>query len=435
MSTICIHGLGYIGLPTAAMFANYGHNVIGYDTSDEVVTQLEDGDIHIDEPGLRAFVTQAFESGNLQISNEVVPAKYHAICVPTPFDEDEKAADLRYVQAAGESVAPHLRTGDTVILESTVPPGTTVELLQPVLEESGLNAGSDFALVHCPETVLPGNIITELRQNDRIIGGVNGVSIEAAVRLYDSFVEGDIRTTANATTAEFVKLIQNTFRDTNIALANEIAKLAHDYGIDSREAIELANRHPRVEIHQPGPGVGGHCLPIDPWFLGQNSDRLDLIAHAREVNDGMVDYVIDVLERELGELNDKRIAILGVAYKGDVGDTRMSPGLALAQRLQQWTGDTNEAVAMGGGGGPDAHVSPDIRLHDPHVDDQTIDLRSLAEAVDGADAVVITTDHSEYSELTPETIMNEGYDRLVMDTKAVLNEETWRASSHTFYRL
>lgn len=435
MSTICIHGLGYIGLPTAAMFANYGHDVIGYDTSNEVVTQLEDGDIHIDEPGLRAFVTQAFESGNLQISNEVVPAKYHAICVPTPFDEDDKAADLRYVQAAGESVAPHLRTGDTVILESTVPPGTTVELLQPVLEESGLNAGSDFALVHCPETVLPGNIITELRQNDRIIGGVNGVSIEAAVRLYDSFVEGDIRTTANATTAEFVKLIQNTFRDTNIALANEIAKLAHDYGIDSREAIKLANRHPRVEIHQPGPGVGGHCLPIDPWFLGQNSDRLDLIAHAREVNDGMVDYVIDVLEKELGGLNDKRIAILGVAYKGDVGDTRMSPGLALAQQLQQRTEDTNEAVAMDGGGNPDVHVSPDIRLHDPHVNDQTIDLRSLGDAVDGADAVVITTDHSEYSELTPETIMDESYDRLVMDTKAVLDEETWRASSHTFYRL
>lgn len=433
MSRICVHGLGYIGLPTAAMFANYDHNVIGYDTSDDVVTQLEDGDVHFDEPGLRAFVTQALDSGNLQISSDVVPAKYHAICVPTPFDETDKTADLRYVKAAGEAVAPHLRTGDTVILESTVPPGTTVEVLQPVLEESGLDAGLDFALVHCPETVLPGNIITELRQNDRIIGGVNGVSTEAAVRLYESFVEGDIRTTANATTAEFVKLIQNTFRDTNIALANEIAKLAHDYGIDSRKAIELANRHPRVQIHQPGPGVGGHCLPIDPWFLGQNSDRLDLIAHAREVNDGMVDYVIDILEQELGELDGKRIAILGVAYKGNVGDTRMSPGLALAHRLQQRTADANESVAMDGGS--DAHVSPDIRLHDPHVDDQTIDLQSLDDAVDGADAVVITTDHDEYSELTPRTLMNEDYDRLVVDTKAVLDEETWRGSSHTFCRL
>lgn len=435
MSTICIHGLGYIGLPTAAMFANYGHDVIGYDTSDEIVTQLENGDVHFDEPGLRAFVTQALESENLQISDEIVPAKYHAICVPTPFDEEDKAADLRYVRAAGESVAPHLRTGDTVILESTVPPGTTVEVLQPMLEESGLNAGLDFALVHCPETVLPGNIITELRQNDRIIGGVNGVSTEAAVRLYDSFVEGDIRTTANATTAEFVKLIQNTFRDANIALANEIAKLAHDYGINSREAIELANRHPRVEIHQPGPGVGGHCLPIDPWFLGQNSDQLDLIAHAREVNDGMVDYVIDILEQELGGLDGKRIAILGVAYKGNVGDTRMSPGLMLARRLQRRTANTNESDVVAMDGGSEAHVSPDVRLHDPHVDDQTIDLQSLTDAVDGADAVVITTDHDEYTELTPETIMNENSDRLVMDTKAVLNEETWRESNHTFYRL
>lgn len=433
MSTICVHGLGYIGLPTAAMFANYDHTVYGYDTSEQIVTQLERGEIHIDEPGLRAFVTQALESGNLQITDEVVPAKYHAICVPTPFDTTTKKADLSYVESAAEAIVPHLRTGDTVILESTVPPGTTVELLPPILERSGLDAGSDFALVHCPETVLPGNIITELQQNDRIIGGVNGVSTEAAMRLYESFVEGEIRMTADATTAEFVKLIQNTFRDANIAIANEIAKLAHDYGVDSREAIELANAHPRVDLHQPGPGVGGHCLPIDPWFLGQNSDRLDLIAHARTVNDGMVDYVIDLVEEGLGTLAGKRVAIMGVAYKGNVDDTRMSPGLALARQLQKRETTTGDAIAADGG--VDGDSPPEIRLHDPHVEDQTIDLQPLETALQGVDAVVFATDHDEYAELSPDVVPAEPDGRLVVDTKGILDEREWRESDHTLVRI
>ncbi len=423
MSTICVHGLGYIGLPTAAMFANYGHDVTGFDVDPEILSQLEDGEIHFDEPGLRAFVTQALESGNLTVSNEVVPAKYHVICVPTPFDDEAKVADLSYVEAAGEAVVPQLRSGDTVILESTVPPGTTVDVLEPILEESGLTAGDDFALVHCPETVLPGNIITELRQNNRIIGGVNGVSTEAAVRLYESFVEGEIRTTANATTAEFVKLIQNTFRDTNIALANEIAKLAADYGIDSREAIELANQHPRVNIHQPGPGVGGHCLPIDPWFLGQNSDQLELIELAREINDGMSQYVIELLEDELGSLAGKKIAILGIAYKGNVGDTRKSPGLKLARDLQAVADPDAEAIAADGG------ETVEIALHDPHVSDQTIQLEPLEEALADADGVVIATDHDEYEDLDPDRFDTE--DAMVVDSRAIIDEAKWETAGFT----
>ncbi|NHN46473.1 nucleotide sugar dehydrogenase [Halostella sp. JP-L12] len=429
MSTICVHGLGYIGLPTAAMFANYDHDVIGYDADSEVIDQLNDGEVHFDEPGLRAFVTQALESGNLTVSDEVVPAKYHIIAVPTPFDDDTKEADLAYVKTAGEAIVPHLRTGDTVILESTVPPGTTVDVLQPVLEESGLNAGNDFALVHCPETVLPGNIITELRENNRIIGGVNGVSTQAAVRLYESFVEGEIRTTANATTAEFVKLIQNTFRDTNIALANEIAILADDYGIDSREAIDLANQHPRVDIHQPGPGVGGHCLPIDPWFLGQNSDKLDLIEVARQVNDGMSEYVIEILQDELGSVAGKKIAILGVAYKGNVGDTRMSPGLKLARDLQAVESTEADAAIVDGGS------SVDIALHDPHVTDSTLDLTDLDDAVSDADAVVITTDHDEFEQLDPRQIGDLMNWDLVVDTKAILPEARWQSADMTLRRI
>ena len=429
MSSVCVHGLGYIGLPTAAMLANYGHNVYGYDADASVISELRDGEVHVEEPGLRAFVTQAFESGQLELVEEIVPAKYHVICVPTPFDREEMTPDLSYVRAVGDAVSPILRTGDTVILESTVPPGTTTGTLQPILEESGLTAGKDFALVHCPETVLPGNIITELRQNARIVGGVNGISTESAVHLYESFVEAEIRTTSDPTTAEFVKLIQNTFRDTNIGLANEIARLAHDYGIDSREAIEMANEHPRVDILQPGPGVGGHCLPVDPWFLGVDSEALDLIATARNVNDGMVEFVIDLLAEELDSLADSRIAILGVAYKGNVGDTRMSPGLRLARELQH---GSRQAVPATDGGTPG---DPSVSIHDPHVDDPTLDLQSLAAATTDADAVVIATDHDEFAELDPDALGQRMAQRTIIDTKAILAPDQWREAGFTIRRV
>jgi len=431
MSTVYVHGLGYIGLPTAAMLANYGHSVVGYDVDEELVNELNSGKITIDEPGLRAFVTEALESGNLEVTDEVGPSKYHIISVPTPFDYDEKVANLEYIEEAGNAIQSQLRPGDSVILESTVPPGTTVNILQPVLEKSGLTAGEDFALIHCPETVLPGNIITELRENDRIIGGVNGVSTEAAVRLYDSFVEGEIHTTENATTAEFVKLIQNTYRDTNIALANELAKLARDYNIDSREAIRLANEHPRVELHQPGPGVGGHCLPIDPWFLGQSSDKLDLIQTAREINDGMINYIINLVKAELGSLAGKQIAILGVAYKGNIDDIRNSPGLAIARQLQTATDDVVTPVSADGGQSKETQV----RLHDPHVEDQTLDLHPLDVATENADAIIIATDHKEYTDIDPDSVLTRMSGNVVVDSKAILNQQEWAAAGSTLIRI
>jgi UDP-N-acetyl-D-mannosaminuronic acid dehydrogenase len=429
MSTVCVHGLGYIGLPTAAMIANFDHQVYGYDADDDVVDELSNGGIHIEEPGLRAFVTQAIESGNLEIVDEVVEAKYHVICVPTPFDKETKDPDLSYVETAGEAVLPHLREGDTVILESTVPPGTTVDVLQPILEESGLDAGQDFALVHCPETVLPGNIITELKENNRVLGGVNGLSTESAVRLYDSFVEGEIRTTSDPTTAEFVKLIQNTFRDTNIALANEISKIAADYDINSREAIDMANQHPRVDILQPGPGVGGHCLPIDPWFLEAGSDELDLIETARKVNDGMSRYVTDLLEEELGSLQGSKIAVLGVAYKPNVCDTRMSPGLKLARELPEMA-SSEAGVAAADGGSP-----VDVAIHDPHVSDPTLDLVPFEEAICDADGIVITTGHDEFGEIEPETIRSDADEALLVDTAAILDDSEWNEEDIDLCRL
>ncbi len=401
------------------MFANYEHDVVGYDVDEAILDTLRDGDIHIEEPGLRAFVNEAISSGYLTVDSEVPAADVHIVCVPTPFDEADKSPKLDYVESAGTAVSEVLREGDTVILESTVPPGTTENVLSPKLEESGLEAGVDFSLAHCPETVLPGNVITELRQNNRIVGGVDPESTEIAVELYSSFVESDIHTTDDATTAEFVKLIQNTFRDTNIALANEIAKVAHDYEIDSREAIRLANMHPRVNIHHPGPGVGGHCLPIDPWFLGHGSDSLEMIELARDINDGMSEYISDILSSSLDGLGGTKIAILGIAYKGNVGDTRKSPGLKLARELQQKPAEMS-AVADGG------EVSEvDVSIHDSYVTDQTIALQSFEEALSDADAVVISTDHTEYESIDPHRVQELMRGTLVIDTKAILPVDEW----------
>lgn len=432
MSRVCVHGLGYIGLPTAATFATAGHNVVGVDTNEDVVASLRKGDIHIDEPGLQSCLTEALDAEQLELATEPVPAEYHLICVPTPIDEDEREADLSYVKAAGAALSTVLRPGDTVILESTVPPRTTTDVLGPILETSGLEIGRDVELVYCPETVLPGNVLTELRENDRIVGGAHGDSPKSAVALYDSVVTGEIRTAPNATTAEFVKLIQNTFRDTNIALANEIGKLATDYGIDGRTAIDLANSHPRVGVHEPGPGVGGHCLPIDPWFLGQDSDELDLIETAREINDGMVEYVVALLADQLDETTDVDVAVLGAAYKGNVSDTRQSPGLALAQSLRISADATPGTTVADGGRFPLQDVN--VTVHDPHVDDEPTVRNSLEDTLSGADAAIVVTDHDEYENLDPERIDELLDGDVVLDTKGVLEPATWESSNLQFRR-
>lgn len=429
MSTVCVHGLGYIGLPSAAMLANSGHEVRGYDTDAELVASLRDGDVDLDEPGLAEFVSRALDDGGLTVVDEVRPAEYHLVCVPTPFDESERLADLAYVRAAARSVRPVLREGDTVILESTVPPGATESQMRPILEESGLSAAAEFGLAHCPETVLPGDIIAELRANDRIVGGVTAEATASAVALYESFVEGEIRTTAGPTTAEFVKLIQNTYRDVNVGLANEIARLAHDYGIDSREAIEMANAHPRVNLLRPGPGVGGHCLPIDPWFLGEGSDALDLIATARRVNDGMIGFVVELLRELVPELGGKRVAVLGAAYKGNVNDTRMSRGLALARELQHGP----EAMAPATDGGVADAVS--VAVHDPRVADATLDLRDLDDATRDADAIVVMTDHDEFAELDPVELAGRMAEPNVVDATGILNLGRWRDAGFSTRRV
>jgi UDP-N-acetyl-D-mannosaminuronic acid dehydrogenase len=289
--------------------------------------------------------------------------------------------------------------------------------LRDTLEQSGLSASEDFTLGYSPETVLPGNTLTELRENDRIVGTIEGQPPDRIVAIYDSFVSGDIRT-ADATTAEFVKLIQNAYRDTNIAFANEVAKLAHEFGIDSRAAIAMANEHPRVSILRPGPGVGGHCIPIDPLFLNHGNNIPTLIETARAVNDGMVRFVGQLLKAALGDLSGASVAILGIAYKGGVGDTRESPSLAIIEWLEK-------------------QDVPDIRLTDPYADNDVVTrrLQPLAESLRNADAAIIATDHPEYGALSPETFSDELKTNVVVDTRDMLDTDRWEDAGFEIYTI
>ncbi|QRY24861.1 nucleotide sugar dehydrogenase [Halobacterium sp. BOL4-2] len=413
---ICVHGLGYVGLPTAAILANSGYEVYGFDADQDHRSDLLEGSFDIEEPDLDRFVRRALEDG-LQIVSQPREVEFHVICVPTPYDMDLDRTDLSYVEAAAEAVAVELREGDTVVLSSTVPPGTTAGRLRDVVEKSGLSASEDFVLGYSPETVLPGNTLTELRENDRIVGTVGDQPTDQLVALYDSFVSGDIKTT-DATTAEFVKLVQNAYRDTNIAFANEIAKLSHEFGIDSREAIAMANEHPRVEILRPGPGVGGHCIPIDPLFLNHGNDIPMLIETARRVNNEMPEFVAELLSEALDDLQGARVALLGVAYKGGVSDVRETPSFTIAEELLERGVD-------------------EIRLTDPYVDSDNIDydLLSLEESLEQVDAAVLVTDHPEYGALSPKTFVSRMRGEVIVDTRAMLDGDRWMAAGFDVYQI
>jgi UDP-N-acetyl-D-mannosaminuronic acid dehydrogenase len=423
MASVCVHGLGYVGLPTAALLANNDHRVAGFDVDEAVVERLARGEVRMSEPDLAAYVERALDSEALVPTTEVVAADYHLVCVPTPLDREAEHADLSYVEAAAEGIADVLRPGDTVVLESTVPPGTTEGPMCEVLERSGLAAGEEFHLAYSPETVLPGNILQELRANDRFVGGVDEASTERAADLYAPCIDGTVYRAPTPRSAEFVKLIQNAYRDLNIGFANELARVAGDYGVDTREAIALANHHSRVDILDPGPGVGGHCLPVDPLFLAHDSESVDLIRQARRVNDGMASYVAGLVEGRLGTLEDKRFAVLGVAYKGNVDDTRNSPGLRVARALRA-VEPPSIAVTDGG------LAAGEVRLTDPHVDDEDHDfeLVSLETALTGADAAIVTADHDAYRDVDPRDAAEWMRTPLLVDTKGLLDEAAWTAA-------
>lgn len=425
---ICMLGLGYIGLPTASTFAVNGVKVLGVDINPRVVETLRSGNIHIHEPGLRSVVERALTSGNLTVSDKPEEADAFLIAVPTPFKENEydefegrryKLADMSMVAAAAQAIVPCLRKGNLVVLESTSPPRTTIDLVQPILEKSGLKAGIDFFLCYSPERVLPGQILRELIENARVVGGVTPESAGAARDLYAIFVKGDIIET-DATTAEMVKLMENTTRDVNIAIANEFARLAEKFGVDVWEAINLANRHPRINILSPGPGVGGHCISVDPWFFVETAPELTpLIYNARQVNDAQPHFVVRKVKQALGDLTGKRIAALGLAYKPDVDDLRESPATEVVHLLQ------NEGAQ--------------VKAWEPFKPDaimKGIDMAPSLEAVlEAADLLLLLVRHTEFLTLDPSEIAAKTNARVAVDCVNGWNAEAWKHAGFQFHRL
>lgn len=405
MNKICVIGLGYIGLPTASILATNGYKVYGVDTAQNVVDTINKGNIHIEEPGLKTLVQAAINSKNLTAYTLPQEADAYIIAVPTPITTDKKA-DLSYVESAAKSIVDKLKPGNLVILESTSPPGTTVNTLIPILKKSNLKIGEELFVTYCPERVLPGKIIKELIQNTRIIGGINEKSAKMAKELYSSFVEGNIYLT-DVTTAEMVKIMENTYRDVNIALANELAIICQDLGINAWEVIEFANLHPRVNIHKPGPGVGGHCISVDPWFLvEQFTDRTKIISQARQINDAMPNFVYDIVLDSIKYISSPKITILGVSYKANVDDVRESPALKIIELINN---------------------NNDLRLaiYDPHVKHFNYELASFEEAFDKTDCILLVTDHAEFKYINPKQLSKIVRNKIIIDTRNILNRQDW----------
>jgi len=407
MKKICVLGLGYIGLPTASMFATSGFDVVGVDINKEIVANLQKGNIHIEEPDLNTLVSAALNSKRLLVKEAPETADVFIIAVPTPFNKD-KSADLRHVVSAADSIVPYLKKNNLVILESTIPPGTTKEVLVPALEKSGLAAGQDFFVTHSPERILPGRALYELVQNDRVIGGINAESSKAAESLYKSFVKGNIYLT-DSSTAEMVKLIENTYRDVNIALANELALISKNIGINVWEAIELANKHPRVNIHKPGPGVGGHCIAVDPWFIvAKDPKNSRLIQKAREINDNMPGQVVRMVKSFYPSLKDRVISVFGITYKGNIDDIRESPANFVIDGLLK--------------------EGARVKIFDPHIKSHPVYkslLTGLDESVQGSDCIIILSDHNEFVGLDPGSISKLVKQKVVLDTKNCLDHSRW----------
>jgi len=390
---ICVMGLGYIGLPTASLLATKGCEVIGVDISATVIDTINRGEVHIREPELDVLVRSAVSSGNLRAQSEPERADVFFITVPTPID-DRGQPDLSYVEAAAKAIASHVEPGNLVILESTCPIGTTDTLVADRLRKLGVDVDNEVDVAHCPERVLPGSILTELVRNDRIVGGINERSTAAAATFYRQFVSGEVCETT-ARLAEMTKLTENTFRDVNIALANELSMICDGHGIDVWELVKLANRHPRVSVLQPGPGVGGHCIAVDPWFVVASApEQARLIRTAREVNDAKPEWVLDKIRDKAERFKRPTIACFGLAFKADVDDLRQSPALQIARRLVE--------EDLG-----------NVLVCEPNVDKmEEFNLASLDEAITFADIVVLLVKHREFTSLS----QNQLKDKIVIDT-------------------
>ncbi|MFC1770872.1 UDP-N-acetyl-D-mannosamine dehydrogenase [Candidatus Margulisiibacteriota bacterium] len=378
---VCVLGLGYIGLPTASLLATKGYDVVGVDISKKVVDTINKGEIHIVEPDLDILVKSAVQSGKLRATLNPEKADVFFICVPTPFKENH-VPDISYVEKATNSIVDFVKKGNLIILESTSPPKTT-EKVAAILKKSGLNVDKDLYIVHAPERVLPGNILHEAIYNDRIIGGINSESAEVCDEFYKTFVKGPIFLT-NAVTAELAKLCENSYRDVNIAFANELSLIADKLEIDVWELINLANKHPRVNILNPGPGVGGHCIAVDPWFIVDSApEQAQLIKLARKINDTKPEIVVEKVKQVAKKFHKPVIACLGLAYKPDIDDLRESPAIKIVEKLI--------GLELG-----------EILACEPNVEEvliRDIKISSLEEALDQADIVVVLVAHSVFTNI------------------------------------
>ena len=413
---VCVIGLGYVGLPTAAVLASRGVEVIGVDVDSARVNIVNSGRSPFDEPGLDSLVAGAVSSGTLTAQGEPAPADAYIVAVPTPIRPD-RSPDLSYVLTAVDNLAPVLEKGTLVVVESTCPVGTTEEACERLASSRpdltfphSSGETSDIRVAYCAERILPGNALEELVTNDRVIGGVSAPCAEAAKRLYEVFVEGSCHVT-NVRTAELSKLAENAFRDVNIAFANEISLISKSLNIDPWELIALANRHPRVEILNPGPGVGGHCIPVDPWFIANAApQQTPLIQAARQVNDGMPKEVADKVISECEGLDSPVVACLGLAYKADTADLRESPAIEAVKHLQ-------------------ACMEGRILVVEPLVselpaaiaDNGATELVGLEEGLAAADVVALLTDHSVFAEISPELLASKS----VVDSRGL-----WERTGH-----
>lgn len=402
---VCVMGLGYIGLPTATLMASTGLMVHGVDTNPQVVQTLSSGEIHIVEPDLEGLFAKVIHDGSLSIHTAPAPAEVFIIAVPTPINED-KSPNIEYVIAAGEAIAPHLKAGDLVIIESTSPVGTTHALAERLNTRRSdlrfpLHAEDehDVHLAYCPERVLPGRIIGELMFNDRTIGGITPHCAEKAQAFYRQFVRGQCLIT-EAKTAELVKLSENAYRDVNIAFANELALVSEHHGLDVREVIKLANHHPRVKVLSPGPGVGGHCIPVDPWFIIHGApEQSPLMRAAREVNDARPGVIVTRVLEAAQQAGSRSVALLGLSYKPDVDDLRESPAMGIAMRL--------------------AAEPLELYLSEPHIKALPENLAQTGarfcdalSAISKADIVLVLVAHQSFRYINPAAMQ----DKVLIDT-------------------
>lgn len=412
---VSIIGLGYIGLPTAALLASRGVMVVGVDVNQNTLDIINQGKIHIVEPELDIFVESAVQSGYLKTTTEPEKADVFMIAVPTPFRDDHEP-DLSYIESAAKAIAPVLKKGDMVILESTSPVGTTEKMMEWMREERpdlafpefGNNRKQyDIAVAHCPERVLPGHVIRELVENDRIIGGVTTQCAEQARNLYKLFVEADCLIT-DCRTAELSKLVENSFRDVNIAFANELSLICDQLDINVWEMIKLSNRHPRVNILQPGPGVGGHCIAVDPWFIVNSApNEAKLIRTARLINDSKPDFILVKINQAVKLIAKKRseikIACLGLAFKPDIDDLRESPALNIAKQINLM--NFNEVLL----------VEPNINQIPKGFDTNSTKLTSIENAIKIVDIVVLLVDHIQFKSM--DSSLLDG--KQVIDTRGI----------------